>query len=291
MKLKDLKEIIKGRVREAYRSGEVTTLPKPGIKPKYAEPDREEKRPSPLTPPQHAPKTAPKGMFESEIMKQIEDRYKNLKEGDSSMKLVSILQEVSIEQLKQQWVESGKIKEKTFEDILQVTNKSAYVTWLVSMVGEKKIKEEDIYKFKEYLSLFERHKNKYPIKDIGQIKDSKDLDDFIRISFGLSNTEKEDPSLKKGITKGDKYKDFIIGTVDGYIIYEIPKGRKDLYGASCELGSGTSWCTATGNTRSHFDSYIQKGPLFIAVNPSTKDKMQFHYETSSFKDKADLNLF
>jgi len=64
----------------------------------------------------------------------------------------------------------------------------------------------------------------------------------------------------------------------------------DLYGVSCELGSGTAWCTATGNTRDHFDSYINSGPLFIFIKPGSDEKYQFSYERNSFYDKNDQQI-
>ena len=66
--------------------------------------------------------------------------------------------------------------------------------------------------------------------------------------------------------------------------------RDDLYGVSCELGSGTEWCTATGKTRRHFDKYISKGPLFIFIKPGSDEKYQFSYETNSFMDKNDSSI-
>ena len=32
----------------------------------------------------------------------------------------------------------------------------------------------------------------------------------------------------------------------------------ETYEASCALGSGTHWCTATGNTRGYYDDYIEQ---------------------------------
>ena len=51
------------------------------------------------------------------------------------IKLSSLLQilitEASIEQLKTQFVDSGKINQKSFDDIVNTTSKSAYITWLL----------------------------------------------------------------------------------------------------------------------------------------------------------------
>ena len=205
--------------------------------------------------------------------------------------LKETLTEVSVEQLKTQFVDSGKISQEDFNGITSATSKTAYITWLAKKVADKIIKAEDIYKYKKYFSIFDRRKKEYPFNDINQYKTSDDLSQFIKKSVEISNKESEDVSQQKGVSKTDKYKEFYIGIVDGFNVYELPKGRKDLYGASCELGSGTEWCTATGKTREHFDSYISKGPLFIFLKPGSSEKYQFNYETNSFMNEDDLDVF
>ena len=70
------------------------------------------------------------------------------------------------------------------------------------------------------------------------------------------------------------------------------KVQKDLFGASCELGSGTDWCTATGKTDNFFQDYISKGDIYIIISKSNpKEKYQFHYETDSFMDRDDRGIF
>lgn len=205
--------------------------------------------------------------------------------------LKEALTEVSVEQLKAQFVDSGKISQKDFNEITNVTSKTAYMTWLAKKVVDKFVKAEDIYKFKKYFSVFDRRKKDYPFSDINQYKTYKDVIQFRATSIKIADEESEDPSKQKGISKGDKYKEFYMGSVDGYNVYELPKGRTDLYGVSCELGSGTEWCTATGKTKEHFDRYISKGPLFIFIKPGSTSKFQFSYETNSFMEEEDNSVF
>jgi hypothetical protein len=192
--------------------------------------------------------------------------------------------------LKAQFVDSGKISQKDFEEITNATPKTAYITWLVKKVADKIIKPEDIYKYKKYFGIFDRRKKEYPFTDINQYKTQNDLSQFISKSAEISDKESEDPSQQKGVSKGDKYKEFYIGSVEGYDVYKLPQGRKDLYGVSCELGSGTEWCTATGKTRQHFDIYVSEGPLFIFIKPGTNSKFQFSYETESFMNEKDIDI-
>jgi hypothetical protein len=124
------------------------------------------------------------------------------------------------------------------------------------------------------------------------IKDQNTLNDFIKVSRDISDAEGEDISSQTGVSKADKYAQLKMGEVDGYEIFKFPKGSEDLYGASCELGSGTAWCTATGQTDSWFKQYINDGPIYIIINKSdSKDKYQFSFETHSFMDRNDLDIF
>lgn len=199
---------------------------------------------------------------------------------------------LSIPDIKAKFVDTGKISVKDFEEILNATDQNkGYTLWLVKRIEEKIIKSEDIYKYKGYFKKFEDYKKEFPFSDIGRYKTKEEVEAFVSKCAQISRKEQADPSSQKGVTKSEKYKEFFIGSVDGFNVYELPKGRKDLYGVSCELGSGTEWCTATGKLRGYFDNYISKGPLFIFINPSTKEKYQFSYEAGDFKDKDDNDIF
>lgn len=218
-----------------------------------------------------------------------------LKEHQSKYSLINLLKEiiteVSIADLEAQFVGTGKVSSKDFKEIADATgNKSAYATWLTKKVADKIIKPEDIYKYKKYFLVFDRNKKSYPYSDINQYKTTNDISQFTKTSVEIANKETKDPSQQKGVARSDKYREFYMGSVDGFDVYELPKGRKDLYGVSCELGSGTEWCTATGKTRQHFDDYISEGPLFIFIKPGSGEKYQFSYEQNQFMDKDDTPI-
>ena len=205
---------------------------------------------------------------------------------------------ISIDMLKDQFVDTGRIRQDAFDKIVDAVNNNAgYATWLTSKVAGSKnkkplIKKEDIYKYKDYLDIFDRNKSKYPIKDINAIKTQSELNDFIKKSVDIKNIETKDISKQTGVPKALKYKDLKMGEVDGYEIYKLPKDSNDLYGAACDLGSGTEWCTATGKTDGQFLNYIQYGPLYIIINKNNpKEKYQFSYEANQFMDAEDNNIF
>jgi hypothetical protein len=83
--------------------------------------------------------------------------------------------------------------------------------------------------------------------------------------------------------------------------FEVPEGAEVLYNgplgllaipkteeASCELGSGTRWCTAGGEDN-RFAYYSKNGPLYI-WRDKNGEKYQFHWESMQFTDARDRPL-
>ena len=138
--------------------------------------------------------------------------------------LKEIITEVSIDQLKTQFVDAGKISSEDFTEIIDATgNKSAYATWLVKKVADETIKSEDISKYKKYFSIFDRNKKSYPYSDINQYKTTNDISQFIKTSVEIANKETKDPSQQKGVARSDKYKEFYMGSVDGLMYMNYQK--------------------------------------------------------------------
>lgn len=73
---------------------------------------------------------------------------------------------------------------------------------------------------------------------------------------------------------------------DDWLVY-VPK----TYEASCKLGRGTRWCTASTEDGSYYREYSNRGPLFININKhDPSEKYQFHFETSQFMDSGDSSI-
>jgi len=271
--------------------------PAPRIKP--SEPGTKPRRPNPLRPPKEAPKPAPKASKEEqEILDKIISKYTALQEKKSNLKLTDILSEINIDDIKNKFVgdrvggPKGKVvTPKEFDEIMKATsNKLAMALWMIKRIEDGFILPEDIYKWEDYFKTFKRRKNDFPVKDINQIKTEDQIDDFVNKAIEIQDLESSDASKVKGVSKDDKYADLKIGEVAGYTAYKIPQGTSDeMYGVACDLGSGTSWCTATGNTKQWFDRYAKDGPLYIFIGPDG-EKYQFHYESNQFMDKNDRSV-
>jgi len=202
---------------------------------------------------------------------------------------IYFINEASYDQLKQQFVDSNKLSLDVFEDIKKNIFKSAYGTWIIKMILNNIILPEDVYKYKEYFDIFDRNKNKYNKKDINQYKTSNDLNEFLSKTLEIKELNEKDSSTIKGVSKEDKYSNFKIGNVDGFNVYMLPQNDLNNYNVSCDLGSGTEWCTATGNIRKYYDNYIKKGPLFICIKGN--EKYQFAFESNQFMDKNDHDIY
>lgn len=318
MKIREAKKLVREVVREKMGySREVETIPRPTTKPRTAEPEKERKY-SPLTPPQHAPKPSPKGMFESEkaIKEKITKRYENLKETSLSslrkkiLSEISMIQELSLEQLKQQWVDSGKMKPELFDEIVGQTTKPAYVAWLIKNVSEKAIQEEDVYKWGDYIKYFDRFKVNFPKQDINQYKGRIGVEELQRL---ITTHQTERAALvKRSGAEGEMGKNLIspedirklagvrikfLGSVDGYQVFEVPQSAKSEQAykvykntlGRCKNGDKIHICTV--GSYEHYLSHLEKGTLYVFFNLSDPlSPYQFHYETNQFKDKNNNSI-
>ena len=292
-------KISKTKLQELIRN---KLIEQPEVAPEPTEvptkPGTPEKRPNPLRPPKEAPKPGPKGSKEEDdLIKKITDKYLKESKSTSKYSLTELLSEISIDDVKKKFVgdrvggPNGKvITPAQFDEIMKATkNKLALALWMIKRIEQEFILPEDIYKWEDYFDIFKRRKNQFPVKDINQIKTEDQIDEFVNKAIELLELEK-DPTQKKGVSKEDKFKDLEIGEVEGFQVYKIPQGTsEEMYGAACELGSGTSWCTATGNTKTWFDRYAKDGPLYIFIGPGG-EKYQFHYESNQFMDKNDRSI-
>lgn len=164
-------------------------------------------------------------------------------------------------------------------DINKPNKMGKYTKWLASLYLNKNLKLEDLYKAKEYLTLYTKYYNKIDkeFQKIGKISSLSQLYQivapFIEMNSQVSHQE-EIRNIKKGAEK--VYEDNV------WLII-IPHTKE----ASCYYGKGTQWCTAATKSDNQFDYYNSQGELFININKQTNKKYQFHFESNSFMDETD----
>jgi hypothetical protein len=219
-------------------------------------------------------------------------------------------EEITPEILKQKYVDTERVSPETFDEIMSVSNnKINYAAWLTKMVAEKIIKAEDVYKYKDYIEIFNKFKQHFPIKDINQIKSSFDLKEFLTMVIKMRERKvKTDDSsvnpknylspndIQKLENVGIKY----MGIVDGYQAFEVPqnldkeqwKVYRDILGQCAGREQGAIIDICTFGSYDHYVSNTEEGPLFVFFNlGDPQSPYQFSYETNQFMDKNDNSLF
>lgn len=157
-----------------------------------------------------------------------------------------------------------------------------YFTWLYNLVKNNQLKNEDFYKVKEYLRLFDKFINQIPneFRDINKFKNINDLYDVIKqFEGGEDGISTSKTSEIKDIKKNEVEKVF---ENSGWLIM-IPKTER----ASCLIGKGTKWCTAADQSNNMFDHYNEDGPLYVMVDKYNETKYQLHFESGQLMDADD----
>lgn len=181
----------------------------------------------------------------------------------------------------------SQIPEETFRQIVSADptynvekpdKMGKFGKWLLNLYQKGALKNEDLYKAKEYLSTFVKFNAKINQKDINKYSTLPELYKTIEpfISNPEQSTSKSDEvrKIKEGSQKVYE---------DAKWLVIVPHTQE----ASCYYGKGTQWCTAADVSDNMFDYYNEKGNLYINILKGTNTKYQFHFETNSFMDEHD----
>ena len=175
-------------------------------------------------------------------------------------------------------------------EFVDPTPNNKYVLWIVRQFVKNGLKFEDINEFlkldlerfhelpkqrKQQLGI-ETDLNKYTWRDlravVDKLKKAADLESPVDAKLDYEHI--------------DEMKVLYVGDM-GQLI--IPKTTA----ASCEIGSGTRWCTAATQSDNMFSDYSNDGPLYVWI-PSRKmpeksksNKFQFHFPSVQFMNEND----
>ena len=180
----------------------------------------------------------------------------------------------------------NKMKSLGFDSL----NNGGYSEWvlnryLTSDENTKKRFVEDLYKVMDALKIFNEKKNKGFFKDPKDINQYKSLQDI----FIVSDKYKDEKSKGDFKVKSSQVTNDEIDKVfenDKWTVY-IPKTKE----ASCVLGRGTQWCTASQGENNMYDHYTKDGPLYIIISKDDpKIKYQYHEHSNQFMDIYDNSI-
>jgi hypothetical protein len=165
-----------------------------------------------------------------------------------------------------------------------------YGKWILKGYKQKQLKERDLERVNEILFDFNERKRFITEPGGKDIFKYKTLDE---IRSALDSIQLTANQVAKQARKAKQHADLgeeaeFIGESDKWEIWS-PK----TYAASCKLGSGTTWCTASTSYRGYFDNYTSSGKLYIFY-PKDGDmtkKWQAHVnksnEVTTFMDAND----
>ena len=137
----------------------------------------------------------------------------------------------------------------------------------------------------DVLTRFHSERNNLKNKDINTFKSVDLLDEYLNDddSYKDLTTRQQLRRVQKSVHGVDLGKDAdLVFETQEWEVW-VPK----TYRASCKLGQGSNWCTATTSTDYYYKHYVEKGPLYINIRKSDSEKWQFHSQTKSFMDKKD----
>ena len=159
-----------------------------------------------------------------------------------------------------------------------------YGKWLLRLFTKKALDDES--KVRELLVDFDANKNNLKDRDIMKYTSIDDLENMLNDENSYKELSRRQSlrQVQKKVHKTDVEQDAQkVFENNNWIVY-VPK----TYEASCKLGRGTSWCTATTENNNYYKQYTRKGKLYININKKDpSEKYQFHFETLSYMDSDD----
>jgi len=162
-------------------------------------------------------------------------------------------------------------------DNIDPTPNNQYVRWLIREYSRGSFRVEDSQRVQNVLKQFMSVKSKLDKKDINQYK----FHDLESTLDGIFNADIDQETDNGEFPEGTK------------VLYNGPLGWlaiPETEAASCELGRGTKWCTASKHDNM-FDYYSMDGPLYIWRDAKESGaKYQFHFETGQFMDDKDSQI-
>jgi hypothetical protein len=160
------------------------------------------------------------------------------------------------------------------------TANKMYMLWIIRQYFNKQFRLEDMSRIGEVIAAYHQAKPRLPVeqKDINRMT-------FYQLEDLVDSWSSETSNSTAASGKYSDVKDLEI-LYDGPLgLLAIPKTQA----ASCEIGSGTKWCTSATNDNG-FENYNNKGPLYVWIEYPGGLKYQFHFETPEFMDDKNRPL-
>ena len=168
-------------------------------------------------------------------------------------------------------------------------NAGTYAKWILGMANKGNI--ENIGHLTDVLKRFDDSKKNLVNKDIMKFKSVSEVEDMLNddSSYKDLSHRQEVRQRQKDRRDADLEKDADIVYKDSKWTVYVP----NTYAASCKLGQGTTWCTASTESDYYYNMYKDEygGDYYIVINNSNpSEKYQFHIESGQYMDKDDNEI-
>lgn len=190
------------------------------------------------------------------------------------------------------------IPDEKFQEIIELdptykkgsNNAGTYGKWLLNLANKNGGDLPNLGHITDVLKRFDTSKKQLKNKDIMKFRSVQEVDDYLNDENNyneLSDRQKL-RQTQNAVRKTDTTKDAKLVYSDSDFDIYVPK----TYEASCKLGRGSSWCTASTQNDYYFDYYTRNGNLYILISKHDPEnqKYQFHFQSDSFMDIDDHSI-
>ena len=165
-------------------------------------------------------------------------------------------------------------------------NAGTYGRWILTLANKGKL--DNIGHVKDLLTRFNDNAKYLKNKDIMRYKTMDEVEDMLNDD----DSYKEQSHRQEVRDRQKARKNADLGN-EAKKVYEDSKWEVWIpltYAASCKLGQGSSWCTASTESDYYYNHYKNAygGEYYININKNDPDeKYQFHFESGQFMDIDD----
>ena len=163
-----------------------------------------------------------------------------------------------------------------------------YGKWLLNLFQRGNLDNEG--HVRDLLTRFEEAKNQLKNKDIMRYKSLEEVDEMLdnADSYKDLSARQKLRQTQNAVRKTNIDEDASLVFEDSNWEVWVPH----TYEASCKLGQGSNWCTASTSSDYYYRWYKNQygGEYYININKRTNEKYQFHFESHQFMDEGDHSI-
>ena len=167
------------------------------------------------------------------------------------------------------------------------SNAGTYARWILNLANKGVL--DNPGHVTDILRRFDDNRKNLKEKDIMRFKDMDELEAYLN-----DDDSYKDLTHRQEVRSRQKDRRDVDLSKEAKIVYEDDDWTvwvPETYAASCKLGQGTSWCTASTESSEYFDRYSEDGNLYILISKKNpKEKYQFHFKSNQYMDRNDSGI-